>query len=94
MRANQNETLRESFMAYSDTQLFINGTWRPSHSGKTIDVLNPATEETIGTVASVHHDVRSEAAKMFRNAAADARGRARHDRYSAGQTAHSISGSA
>ena len=38
-------------MAYSDTQLFINGTWRPSQSGRTIDVLNPATEETIGTVA-------------------------------------------
>ena len=26
-------------MAYSDTQLFINGKWRPSHSGKTIAVL-------------------------------------------------------
>ena len=38
-------------MAYSNTQLFINGKWRPSHSGKTIDVLNPATEEIIGTVA-------------------------------------------
>src|SRR5947209_16040888 len=50
MPANRNE-IRESFVAYSDTQLFINGTWRPSHSGKAIDVLNPATEETIGTVA-------------------------------------------
>ena len=38
-------------MAYSDTQLFINGKWRPSQSGRTIAVLNPATEETIGTVA-------------------------------------------
>ena len=38
-------------MAYSNTQLFINGKWRPSQSGKTIAVLNPATEETIGTVA-------------------------------------------
>src|SRR5436305_6273275 len=51
MRAKANETPRESFVAYSDTQLFINGTWRPSHSGRTIDVLNPATEQTIGTVA-------------------------------------------
>src|SRR5437764_13830070 len=51
MPANQNERSREKFVAYSDTQLFINGTWRPSHSGRTIDVLNPATEETIGTVA-------------------------------------------
>ena len=38
-------------MAYSNTQLSINGKWRPSQSGKTIAVLNPATEEQIGTVA-------------------------------------------
>ena len=38
-------------MAYSNTQLFINGKWRPSQSGSTIAVLNPATEETVGTVA-------------------------------------------
>src|SRR5437868_10562293 len=40
-----------SLVAYSNTQLFINGKWRPSQSGRTIAVLNPATEETIGTVA-------------------------------------------
>jgi len=38
-------------VAYSNTQLFINGKWRPSQSGRTITVLNPATEEVIGTVA-------------------------------------------
>ena len=38
-------------MAYPNTQLFINGKWRAAHSGKTIEVLNPATEETIGIVA-------------------------------------------
>lgn len=38
-------------MSYPNTHLFINGKWRPSHSGRTIDVLNPATEEVIGTVA-------------------------------------------
>ena len=38
-------------MTYSNTQLFINGKWRPSQSGNTIPVLNPATEEVIGTVA-------------------------------------------
>ena len=38
-------------MAYSNTQLFINGKWRPSQSGRTIAVRNPATEEEIGTVA-------------------------------------------
>src|SRR2546425_7127984 len=33
-------------------QLFINGEWRDSASGRTLDVVNPATEETIATVAS------------------------------------------
>ncbi len=38
-------------MAYSNTQLFINGKWRPARSGKVLEVVNPATEEVIGTVA-------------------------------------------
>lgn len=38
-------------MTYPNVNLYIDGKWRPSHSGKTIPVLNPATEETIGTVA-------------------------------------------
>src|SRR5437764_9490539 len=67
MPANQNERSREKFVAYSDTQLFINGTWRPSHSGRTIDVLNPATEETIGTVA---HADRSDLDEALAAAAA------------------------
>jgi len=33
-------------------KLFINGEWRDSASGRTLDVVNPATEETIATVAS------------------------------------------
>lgn len=37
--------------AYPDVLLMIDGQWRPSSSGKTIDVIDPATEETIGTVA-------------------------------------------
>ncbi|WP_274424979.1 NAD-dependent succinate-semialdehyde dehydrogenase [Chelativorans sp. YIM 93263] len=36
---------------YPDTQLFIDGEWRPGAEGKTIDVVDPATEEVIGTVA-------------------------------------------
>jgi len=36
---------------YPNVQLFVNGEWRNSRSGKTIDVLNPATEEKLGTVA-------------------------------------------
>jgi aldehyde dehydrogenase (NAD+) len=33
-------------------QLFINGEWRDAASGKTIDVVNPATEEVIAAVPS------------------------------------------
>jgi len=36
---------------YRSVQLFIDGQWRDSESGKTIDVINPATEEVVGTVA-------------------------------------------
>ena len=38
-------------MTYPNVQLYIDGKWRPAASGKTIPVLNPATEEVIGTVA-------------------------------------------
>lgn len=38
-------------MTYPNVQLHIDGKWRDSNSGKTIPVLNPATEDTIGTVA-------------------------------------------
>ncbi|MGE3905583.1 MAG: NAD-dependent succinate-semialdehyde dehydrogenase [Reyranellaceae bacterium] len=36
---------------YPNTELFIDGAWSGSAAKKTIDVLNPATGETIGTVA-------------------------------------------
>ncbi|MBT9385678.1 NAD-dependent succinate-semialdehyde dehydrogenase [Pseudooceanicola sp. CBS1P-1] len=38
-------------MSYPDTQLFINGIWKPAASGKTIPVIDPATAQPIGTVA-------------------------------------------
>src|ERR1700720_3980919 len=34
------------------TQLFINDEWRNAAGGRTIDVVNPATEEVIAAVAS------------------------------------------
>ena len=40
---------------YPDTLLLIDGKWRPGASGKTIPVINPATEEVIGQVA--HADI-------------------------------------
>ncbi len=38
-------------MTYPNVELFIDGKWRPAASGKTIPVINPATEEPIGTEA-------------------------------------------
>ena len=36
---------------YQDTLLHIAGQWRPAASGAMIPVVNPATEEVVGTVA-------------------------------------------
>ena len=36
---------------YSDVSLFIDGTWGSAAAGRTIDVVNPATGDKIGTVA-------------------------------------------
>ena len=36
---------------YTDTRLLINGEWCDAISGKTLDVINPATGQTIGKVA-------------------------------------------
>jgi succinate-semialdehyde dehydrogenase/glutarate-semialdehyde dehydrogenase len=53
MPANDKQpTFRESHVtSYSNVLLHINGEWRGARSGKTLPVRNPATEETIGTVA-------------------------------------------
>ena len=37
--------------AYPNTELHIAGKWQPAAAGETIDVINPATEDVIGTVA-------------------------------------------
>ena len=37
-------------MTYPNVNLLIDGKWRPSNSGRTIAVLNPATEEVVATV--------------------------------------------
>ena len=36
---------------YQPVSLFIDGTWAASRSGRTLEILNPATSEPIGTVA-------------------------------------------
>lgn len=53
---------------YPDVELFIDGRWRPALSGKTLPVLDPATEDRIGTVAW------AEAADLDEALAAVARG--------------------
>ncbi|WP_424137871.1 NAD-dependent succinate-semialdehyde dehydrogenase [Roseomonas chloroacetimidivorans] len=37
--------------AYPNVQLHIDGEWRDARSGKVLEIINPATEEVIGTVA-------------------------------------------
>jgi succinate-semialdehyde dehydrogenase/glutarate-semialdehyde dehydrogenase len=41
---------------YPDTLLLIDGQWKPSNSGRTLPVLNPATAKTIGTVSWADSD--------------------------------------
>ena len=38
-------------LAQLPTDLFIGGRWRPASSGRRIDVIDPATEEPIASVA-------------------------------------------
>jgi succinate-semialdehyde dehydrogenase/glutarate-semialdehyde dehydrogenase len=42
---------RSDFMAYPDTLLLIDGEWRAARDGRTIPVIDPATDEPIGSVA-------------------------------------------
>ena len=37
--------------SYPDVLLFIDGAWTPSASGKTLEVLNPATGDVLGKLA-------------------------------------------
>ena len=41
---------------YPDTKLLIDGTWTDASTGKTIEILNPATETSIGRVAHASRD--------------------------------------
>jgi succinate-semialdehyde dehydrogenase/glutarate-semialdehyde dehydrogenase len=48
-------------------QLFINGEWRDSLSGETLDVLDPATEEKIGEVCRARREDLEVAVKATAN---------------------------
>ncbi len=43
--------MAEPALTYPDTQLFIGGEWRAGSGGRTIPVVDPATDDTIGSVA-------------------------------------------
>ena len=49
-------------------QLFINNEWRAASSGRTMDVVNPATEEVCATVASADADDLNAAVEAARAA--------------------------
>jgi len=51
MFRTQRKRKRMTASAYPDTRLLIAGEWCDAASGKTIDVVNPATGKTIGKVA-------------------------------------------
>src|ERR1700744_4481916 len=57
-------------MSYPSVQLHINGKWRPATGGRTLGVINPATEEPIGTVPHADRadldEARAAAEKGFR----------------------------
>lgn len=46
---------------YRDSLLHIDGGWRPGSAGETIAVINPATEEVVGTVAKAEEGDLEEA---------------------------------
>ncbi|WP_266033115.1 NAD-dependent succinate-semialdehyde dehydrogenase [Brucella intermedia] len=46
-----NDARKDCATDYPDTQLFIAGVWRPASSRRSIDVIDPATDDVLGTVA-------------------------------------------
>src|SRR5687768_845681 len=57
-----------SVTAVDQKHLFINNEWRPASSGKTMDVINPATEDVCATVASADSDDLNAAVDAARKA--------------------------
>jgi aldehyde dehydrogenase (NAD+) len=57
-----------SMTAGEPKKLLINNEWRDASGGKTMDVVNPATEEVIATVASADRNDVDEAVKAARAA--------------------------
>jgi len=56
VRARKSMSPRREETMYADVSLHIDGAWVKAASGKTIPVINPATEEVIGKVAHAGRD--------------------------------------
>lgn len=65
---------------YNYTKQFINGEWIDSTESDTIDVINPATEEKIGTISAGSKEDVNKAAKAARAAFDDFSATAKEDR--------------
>jgi phenylacetaldehyde dehydrogenase len=63
----------EAFVA-APRQLFINGQWTDAASGKTFDTPNPATGETLATIAEGDAEDINRAVRAARKAFETARG--------------------
>ena len=55
-------------LSMKTTQLYINGEWRDGANGDTYDVINPATEETLATIAYGTRDDAKDALKAAASA--------------------------
>lgn len=65
---NTRQVVHMSVTAVDRKQLFINNEWRAAASGKTMDVVNPATEDVCATVASADSDDLNAAVEAARAA--------------------------
>jgi succinate-semialdehyde dehydrogenase/glutarate-semialdehyde dehydrogenase len=64
-------SLLDRLVKEEKTGLFIGGAWRPASDGRTIDVVDPATEEVIAPVASASVGDAVDAAAAAHEAAPD-----------------------
>lgn len=64
-------TRRVEIPKITETELFIDGRWEPSSSGKTFPTINPATEETLAEVAEGTEDDVDRAVRAARRALED-----------------------
>lgn len=75
---------------YPDVQLYIDGQWRASRDGRTISVINPATGDSLGTVAYAGITDLDEALAAAEKGFATWRNTSAYDRYKIMQKAANL----